>query len=399
MDANASSNANTGSNANASGNKSKTLSLYVKKVLICLSIIVLVVGIVLKQKPELCFRIPHVGFVVHILVTGKITPPYISMDCYKDMDTWIKDNDVIVSTLVKGGTTWMLYLTHLIRTRGNNNISWNEINTNTPWPAFIHKPGHTWNDTKMLLNTTILSDGTPLNQLWDHPSYLFRVFKAHEAPIDDELGKNSHISVLPIKTTNKKVKYLAMYRDLPDVLASFYPFVKSHEEEFRRLWGGFPPAFSSTKQMLDIMFKGPYPLGYDLLLYLKIWWKHRHESNVLLLHYNDAINDLEKVTRKLAKFYDVTLTDSEIIDIVDKASFKSMKAMTDKFSYRLWGNTDVRNGELTAMKHGFQIRKGIKGDSSQLFTSKEIDYINNIVNDYFKNDPEILTWSRNGGHF
>jgi hypothetical protein len=320
------------------------------------------------------------------------------MDCYKDMDTWIKDNDVIVSTMVKGGTTWMLYLTHLIRTRGNNNMSWNEINTNTPWPAFIHKPGHTWNDTKMLLNTTILSDGTPLKEIWDHPSYLFRVFKAHEAPVDDELGKNSHISVLPISTTNKKVKYLAMYRDLPDVLASFYPFVKSHEEEFNRLWGGYPPAFPSTKIMLDIMFKGPYPLGYDLLLYLKIWWKYRNNANVLLLHYNDAINDLEKVTRTLAKFYDVTLTDSEILDIVDKASFKSMKAMTDKFSYRLWGNTDIRNGELTAMKHGSQIRKGIKGDSSQLFSSKELDYINNIVNDYFKNDPEILTWSRNGGH-
>jgi hypothetical protein len=190
-----------------------------------------------------------------------------------------------------------------------------------------------------------------------------------------------------------------MYRDIPDVLASFYPFVSNHEDEFKKLWGGFPPSFNSPQHMLDIMFKGPFPLGYELLLYLKIWWKYRNDSNVLLLHYNDAINDLKKVTKKIAKFYDVSLNNGEINDIVDKASFKSMKAMTDKFSYRLWGNVDVRNGELTAMKHGLQIRKGIAGDSKSLFSSDQLDYINKIVSDYYKDDPELLKWSRYGGEY
>ena len=322
------------------------------------------------------------------------------MDCYKDMDSWIKDNDVIVSTIPKGGTTWMLYLSHLIRIKGDDEtIPWHDINTNTPWPSFIHYPGQSWKEIKELLNSTILHDDTKLKDKWDHPSYLFRVWKAHEMPVD-ELGKNCKSSVLPLKS-NKKVKFVAMYRDLPDILASFYPFVNNHTKEFKRLWGGMPPTFNSVKEMLNFLFK-PHlgsALGYDLLLYLKVWWKYKQEPNVLLLHYNDAITNLEDVTRKLAKFYEVDLTDDEIKKIADKSSFQKMKHINDKFSYRVWGATHVLNGTLTAVQVGHQIRKGISGDSKVFFSKEELEYINNIVNDYFKDDPDMLYWSKNGGAY
>lgn len=284
----------------------------------------------------------------------------------------------------------MLYLSHLIRTGDNPQLPWREINLNTPWPSFIHRPGQTWNDMKRMLNTTILSDGTPVKDLWDHPSYKFRVFKAHEAPIDSEFG--GRISVLPLKKT---IKYLAMYRNLPDILASFYPFVNSHNPKFIELWGGFPPKFFSKSQMLMMLFQGPNPVGLEWLLYLKLWWKNRNESNVLLLHYNDCINDLDSITRKLIKFYEVDLSEKQIKSIVEKASFKSMKAMTNSFSYVLWG----AHPELTAMQHGKQIRRGVTGESKSFFNKEELEYINKIVDDYFQDDPQLKEWSRIGGEY
>lgn len=90
------------------------------------------------------------------------------------------------------------------------------------------------------MNTTILHEGVPLKPLWDHENYLFRVFKAHEAPKSNNDSSDSAIAVLPIKEF-PNVRFLAMARDLPDVLASFYPFTAAHTEDFRALWGGFPP--------------------------------------------------------------------------------------------------------------------------------------------------------------
>jgi hypothetical protein len=153
--------------------------------------------------------------------------------------------------------------------------------------------------------------------------------------------------------------------------------------------------------MLTLVFNGPSPLGYELLLYLKLWWKYRHESNVLLIHYNDCINNLDEVTRKLIKFYKVSseLNENQIKKIVSKASFDNMKNMKDKFSYRLWGAPDILNGTLTAMKHDTQIRKGKNGDSNTLFSIEQLNYINKIVDDYFKDDLELLKWSKTGGPY
>lgn len=193
-----------------------------------------------------------------------------------------------------------------------------------------------------------------------------------------------------------------MTRDLPDICASFFPFVKSHDESFRAMWGGFPPHFESPKQMLNFMFKGSdknkkKKLGSAFLEYNKLWYKYRNEPNVLLLHYNDAIKDLKGTVKKIAKFYEINLSNKEIEAITSKASFSNMKKMQDKFNYRLWGNLDFRNGSGTCMVNGAVIRKGSNGDSKNLFTDDEIGEIRKFEDDFFQDNNELKEWSRNGG--
>ena len=297
-----------------------------KQVGLLLGILVALLAVLVKLRPHWLLQIhPQFGFIFHHVLTGEPLPAYIRNDCYKGDEflTWAQPGDAVVSTMAKAGTTWMLYVSHLIRIRGRDDlIPYHEVNTNSPWTQLVHKPGQTWDDHKHLLYNTVLNDGTNLTSKWNHPDYLFRVWKSHEAPFDPESPFHSvagGAAVLPVRE-NPNIKFFAMVRDIPDVLASLYPFSKAHVSSLRKMWGGFPPDFSSKREMIDLLFGGGMKknddvskkIGYAFFEYCRLWWKWRKEPNVLLLHYNDAIRDPNGTVAKLASFYGVDLTQAEI---------------------------------------------------------------------------------------
>lgn len=51
----------------------------------------------------------------------------------------------------------------------------------------------------------------------------------------------------------------------------------------------------------------------------------RHEPNVLLLHYSDAVKDLKSTVAKIANFYGVDLSDDELEKVSNKCSMTEMK--------------------------------------------------------------------------
>ena len=195
----------------------------------------LVVGLAvfLRCFPTPCFRIPTIGWILHMVITQQLPPPYISLSCYAldEMRQWTRDGDVVVSALPKSGTTWMLYISHLIRVRGDlaDEFPFHEINSDTPWPAFLHSPGQTWPQVKALMHSTVLAEGIPLRELRDNEHYLFKDFKAHEMPLDMVRFPLTHMggAVLPVAEL-PRVRFLAIARDLVDICASFYPFTASH---------------------------------------------------------------------------------------------------------------------------------------------------------------------------
>lgn len=95
-----------------------------------------------------------------------------------------------------------------------------------------------------------------------------------------------------------------MMRTPGDVLRSFYPFFAAHRDEFRAIWGGFPPVYSDHEALIND-FDEQGPLGPMLWGYANVWWRYRHEPNVLLMHYNDVIADLEGTVRVVAEFVNV----------------------------------------------------------------------------------------------
>jgi len=140
------------------------------------------------------------------------------------------DGDLVVATGAKSGTTFMLYCTHQIRTKGQdtNDDLFPDVSITTPWMDFRQSRDGTWAEQKDRYNTTVLSDGKQMKYYWDHPSYPFRIFKSHYAPPE-----------LPVrKKGGKKIKYLAMARNGLDVAASMTNFFSAHTQKFRDLWGG-----------------------------------------------------------------------------------------------------------------------------------------------------------------
>lgn len=173
------------------------------------------IGIIGKFKPQLLLRVPNIGFILWA-ITGHHVPPFFSTDAWEasEMKTWIRDNDVVVATAAKSGTTWMLYCAHQIRVKGSEEYNFTDVSYSTPWMDMIQTPGLTWADQKPMFETVLIPEqgNRPLKEFYDNPAYPFRVFKSHFTP--KESG-----GVLPVKEF-PKVKFLAMARNGPDVIAS-----------------------------------------------------------------------------------------------------------------------------------------------------------------------------------
>jgi hypothetical protein len=190
-------------------------------------------------------------------------------------------------------------------------------------------------------------------------------FKSHFAP-----------PVLPVrKKDGKKVKYLAMARNGLDMASSMTAFYSSHSDEFRRLWGGFPPDVSEVVAegenhpvMNDILPGGPLSELY--WGYVKNWWSHRDDDNVLLLHYSDVRKDLKGNVAKVAEFVGVDLSEDELEVVTERCGIEHMRKV-NRFNYMLPLNTDKGLWDLDQnfiLKDGKLIQSGQVGRGEYVCT-------------------------------
>ena len=56
------------------------------------------------------------------------------------------------------------------------------------------------------------------------------------------------------------------------------------------------------------------------------WWPYRHLPNVLFVHFCHLLNDLDGQMRAVARFLNVPIEEATWPTLVDRATFKTMKA-------------------------------------------------------------------------
>lgn len=357
------------------------------------------IGIIGVLNRELFLKLPN-GFILWFLTGGPMPPYIVPIEPFHEPSNWLKDGDVIVTAAIKSGTTWMLFCSHQVRIKGDDETyPFIDVSYSTPWPEFIQTVGDTWEIQREKMNSTILADGTRYKDYWDHPNYPFRIFKSHNN--GDQFG--ALIGKAGIRSSSvPQVKFLAMVRNGLDQITSVTSFVDGslRNETFRKMWGGAPPVSKGSLRtralrMMKLMKPGGL-LGNLTFPYVNTWWEKKDEDNVLLLHYADAKNDLPGTITKIAKFYGVKLSKKEHQKIVGKCSFDYMKKHEEMFRLSLPLNP---NYDSTILKSGGMMRKGGIGDGEELFTEEEKESWRKIEEREFGDDPAKLHWARYGGGF
>ncbi|WP_443076631.1 sulfotransferase domain-containing protein [Streptomyces sp. TRM 70361] len=60
--------------------------------------------------------------------------------------------------------------------------------------------------------------------------------------------------------------------------------------------------------------------------HLESWWRHRDEPNVLLLHYQDMLDDLDGQMRRVSAFLDIPVDEDLWPELVEACTFSDMRA-------------------------------------------------------------------------
>jgi hypothetical protein len=291
-------------------------------------------------------------------------PPWINPSIQGLMQ-W-RDGDIVVSVPIKSGTNWTMNIVHQLRSGGDADFE--DIYVEVPWPEFVDHPQSKPEDIAARMDAISSEERR-------------RAFKSHAAPPD-----------LPYHApgSGTDVKYIVVLRNPEEAMVSAFPFLGKHTDEWFQLWGipkgeMVPPDFASFWGGM-----GSHGLGPMLFGFMAAWWPHRHEKNVLMMHFSDMKKDHEGSIRKIADFLGYEPTAEQWPKILEYTSFKWMKEHQSKFEAQTVSKVPV-------LESGAMIRKGKTGAQKEDGMTEEIaGQIAAIGRDILK-DGKAFEWLYSGG--
>lgn len=217
-------------------------------------------------------------------------------------DFQFRDDDIIISTYGKSGTTWVQQIVSQLLFDAAEDI---EVAEMSPWVDLRVPP----KEVKL-----------PMINAQTHRRFL----KTH-LPVDALVFSD-------------KVKYVYIGRDGRDVLWSMYNHhVKANEKWYEALNNtpgrvGPPieaPNESITEYYHDWLDKDGHP-WYPFWENIRSWWDIRDLSNVYFMHFSDLKAGMPAEIRKLAEFLEIPIRPDKWDAILEHCSFEYMKENASK---------------------------------------------------------------------
>lgn len=278
-----------------------------------------------------------------------------------------RDDDIVVATSYKAGTTWAQgILANLLFPDGNFPASPQAM---SPW-----------------LDVRLVPLEVVLNRL---SAQKHRRFMKTHLPFDG-------IRYEP------RVKYLYLTRDGRDVFMSLW----NHYSNFTdaaimsmnnipgRVGDEFPRAPQDMHEcwrrwVTDSWFEGevggwPY---WSHLSNVQSWWDYRHLPNIKLVHYNDLLATPQHTVRDIARYLEIEVPESCWARIIEAISFQEMKAKGD--IYAPAGGINWKGGADTFMN------KGTNGRWREVLSKAELAQYDAAVARALT--PECAEWLATGG--
>ncbi|XP_069838347.1 sulfotransferase 1A1-like [Dendropsophus ebraccatus] len=197
-----------------------------------------------------------------------------------------REDDLLISTYPKSGTTWVSKIVDLILNKG-------DIEESQKAPIFDRIPFLECSDSGVPSATEIL------NKL-DFP----RVIKTHLA-----------VEVLPRSFWDKKFKIIYVARNAKDVAVSYYHFYRMAIRH---------PDPGTWDEFLNSYMEGNVAFG-RWSTHVKNWWKIRQQKDILYLFYEDMLEDPRREMEKVLKFMEREISDEVMEKILNHTSFQAMK--------------------------------------------------------------------------
>ena len=241
-----------------------------------------------------------------------------------------RDNDIVIATSYKAGTTWtQAIVAHLLYPDGD-----------FPAAPFEMSP---WLDMRIFPLEVVL------NKL---KAQQHRRFIKTHLPLDGLVY-------------NENIKYLYIARDARDVFMSLWNHYQGMKDEAFLLMNNLPgregdelpPSPDDIHEFWqNWITRGSFAWESDGWPYwshlsnVQSWWNFHHLPNIELFHYSDMLADTEGEIRRMAKFLEIAVPDNAWEGIVKAVSFAEMKQQGELYAPgggQLWkggANTFLHKG-------------------------------------------------------
>jgi len=240
-----------------------------------------------------------------------VDPPYRYTSSDEDSARWLgfpfRPGDIVISTRSKSGTTWMQMICALLVFQ--TSLPPAPLGEISPWLDWLVEP-------RASVFARLAAQ--------DHRRFI----KTH-TPLDG----------LPM---DPRARFVVVARHPLDLAVSLYhQGTNLDRDRLRQLTGqpgpaDAPPARPALKQwLLDWVNSDADPrLTLDslpgVLLHVSQAWARRAQPNVILVHYDDLIEDLPGEMRGLADGLGIAVPENRWAELVDAATFESMRTNADR---------------------------------------------------------------------
>jgi len=250
-------------------------------------------------------------------------------------DFKFRDDDIIISTYAKSGTTWTQQIISQLLFDGAEGIPAAEM---SPWVDMRIPPKE--------VKLPVLEEQT-------HRRFL----KTH-LPVD-------------ALVLSPKAKYIYIARDGRDVAWSFHNHHINANEAYYDAVNNSPgrvgppferPTDDVVEYFREFVEKDGYPF-WPFWENIRTWWEVRDLPNVLLLHFADMKADMPGTIRTIAAFLEIPINEEKWPAILEHCSFDYMKANAEA--------TVPLNGALWEGGATTFINKGTNGRWKDMLT--EVD--------------------------
>ncbi|MGB5228110.1 MAG: sulfotransferase domain-containing protein [Eudoraea sp.] len=273
-------------------------------------------------------------------------------------DFKFRDDDIVISTYAKSGTTWLQQIVSQLIFNGETGLPVADM---SPWVDLRVPPRH----VKL-----------PAIEAQNHRRFL----KTH----------------LPVENLNfsPKAKYIYIGRDGRDVIWSMYHHHVNANDKFYEALNESPglvgpkierPGDKVVDYYHEWLEKDGYPI-WSLWDNVNSWWAIKDLPNVLMLHFNNLKKDMPGEIRKIAAFLDIPIDESKWNDILNHCSFEYMKdnaAESAPLGGAFW-----EGGAKTF------INKGTNGRWKDLLSEEEATKYDKLASE--KLSPECARWLKTG---